>query len=155
MFKSLVGVSYKNLAEHGVVIVGLSNMCDAFQLEQFLKNIQPTWTTRRLSPKQYARQAFNNPTDNVSDFQAQLIVTVFYDGNVLAGPAIRTLKLAFEDFGYLKAIHSLPANQQRVREFRVEYEDTRSTNCALSSLKNAMIDVRVVHSFSTLQSNIA
>lgn len=110
-------------------------------------NAQPTWTTRRISPKQYARQTFPGPNDMVTDYEAQLIVTLFYNGNekfVYAHSAIMTAKQSLMNFGSVKAIHTLPASQQHARNFRVEYDCTRSALSALASLNHAQVYVSVV-----------
>lgn len=144
MFNSVIGVTLKDLKQHGVVIVGFSNIRDAAEVEPYIRNVQPTWTVRRISPKQYAQQALGSSSDMVTDYEAQLIVTLFYNGNqnrFLAIPVVNKLKQTLTTFGYLKAFHTLPAIQNHAREFRVEFDDTRSALNALVSLDLAVVDV--------------
>ena len=106
--------------------------------------MQPSWTVRRISPKQYAQQttkASKATAEVVTDHESELLVTVFYDGNqnrVLAGPVVHALKQTLATFGNLKAFHTLPTTQQHTRGFRVEFEDTRATKSALASLNEGI-----------------
>jgi len=82
----------------------------------------------------------------VSDFEGQVIVTIFYDGrhHPYGADALRLLRQTLSTFGNVKAIHSLAPMQDHLREFRVEYYDTRAAQNAVASLKGAVIGVSTI-----------
>lgn len=120
-------------------------MCDTAVVESYVRKVQPSWTVRRILPKQYARRTSNVPVDTVTDHEAELVVNVFYDGNqnhVVARPVVTALKQTLATFGNLKAFHTLPPVQRHTRGFRIEFQDTRSAQNALVALNDAVIEVR-------------
>jgi hypothetical protein len=99
----------------------------------------------RLTPKAFALNNEDAPfagrvnVAHVSDFEAQLVVSVFFNGrddSIKANPTFELLKQTLETFGKLKAFHSMPIQQGNVREIRVEYYDTRHAEIAARSLFN-------------------
>ena len=152
MFKSINGVSFRDLQNHGVVIIGFSDIRDAADIEPYLRDVQRTWNVRRLTPTQYHQQVHPGSTDVTSNHEAELIVTVFYDGNdnyVPSYTVISALKATLATYGYIKAMHTLPTRQQHTRDFRVEFEDIRSAHNALVDLNDAVVEVNNITSFPT------
>jgi hypothetical protein len=99
----------------------------------------------RLSPKAFVLNDEEAPfvgrvnVAHVSDFEGQLIISVFFDGrddSIKAHATFELLKQTLSTFGELKAFHSMPLQQGNVREIRVEYYDTRHAENAARSLSS-------------------
>ncbi|RMZ86150.1 hypothetical protein DV737_g203, partial [Chaetothyriales sp. CBS 132003] len=87
------------------------------------------WQVSPLNPREAAfhQGAFN--AGQVSLFEGQVIVAVYYDDRDQppARAALAEFRHQLRKFGSVKAMASLPALQRNVREFRVEYFDLHGT----------------------------
>jgi hypothetical protein len=132
-----------------MIIAGFTNYRDAEIAYANAQQDHPQWRLVRLSPKAFALNNEEAPypgrvtgrvnVAHVSDFEGQLIVSVFFDGrddSIKARPTFELLKQTLSTFGELKAFHSMPLQQGNVREIRVEYYDTRHAENAARSLFN-------------------
>jgi hypothetical protein len=128
-----------------MIIVGFTDYRDAKVAYANAQQDHPQWRLVRLTPKAFALNNEDAPfagrvnVAHVSDFEAQLIVSVFFDGrddSIKAHPTFELLRQILETFGELKAFHSMPIQQGNVREIRVEYYDTRHAEVAARSLFN-------------------
>jgi hypothetical protein len=105
---------------------------------------RPEWRVLPMTPKHYASHTSHSDPANVSNYEGQILLTVFFDGHTPHKPAasvLFTLQQALFACGAVKAIHTLPTDQENVRDFRVEYNDIRSAEMALQSLNRSLVGV--------------
>ena len=145
VYQSSTGINGTKLARQGIVVVGFTDYRDAKLAYANARYDHPQWRLVRLTPKAFVLNNEDAPfagrvnVAQVSDFEGQLVVSVFFDGrdeSIKARPTFELLKQTLRNFGELKAFHSMPLEQGNLREFRVEYYDTRHAENALRSLHN-------------------
>ena len=112
----------------------------------------PEWSVFHLTAKDYAKKATyvyiykETSPSLVSDFEGQIILTVFATKPTLkAGPVFALLKDTLATFGHIKAMHTIKHLQTNrevgVRDFRIEFYDTRAACNALASLARTSVGV--------------
>ena len=154
VYPSLTGINAAELTTRGVICVGFTDTRDGKRAYSAAQHYHPEWNIVRLSPRAYAQNLKNTNLANsdipsVSDFEGQLILSVYFDGrdpNLTAGTVFQLLRQTLATFGEVKALHSMPHGQGNVRDFRVEYFDTRAAENACRSLNQALVGVRVLGS---------
>ncbi len=134
----------------GVVVVGFTNYRDARHAYMNIEVQNPSWQLNRLSPKSWACYGAA-PTSSqtnvalVSDFEGQVILSVYFNGrdsSIKARPTVEFIKQTLAKHGHVKAFHTLAYRQNNVREIRVEYYDVLAAEKASGLLNNAQFDVR-------------
>lgn len=145
VYRSATGINGTKLASQGTIIVGFTDYRDAKIAYANAQQDHPQWRLVRLTPKAFALNNEEAPfagrvnVARVSDFEGQLVVSVFFNGrddSIKAQPTFELLKQTLETFGKLKAFHSMPFQQGNIREIRFEYYDTRHAEIAARSLFN-------------------
>jgi hypothetical protein len=92
----------------------------------------------------------SSPADPLSFlFEGQITVTTFLDQaahrSITAMDAIAALKRFLASFGEVKALHSCPASQARVRDFRVEFYKVYAAANLLAATEGRVIQSEVSH----------
>lgn len=92
-----------------------------------------------------AADAGNDPS-LVSDFEGQIIVSIYYNGNPTAppkeaAPIVAEIKRLLTQCGDIKAMHSLPPTQLHVREFRVEFYNADHVDTAKDVISGTITHV--------------
>lgn len=146
-FPSLNGIDASGLRAYGCYVLSFGDIRDAQQASVLAKFVGPEWDLVQLTPKRVAWQQ-GRDCEIVSDWEGQVIVTVFSINSlssaspILAEPAIKILTQMLGTFGEVKAMHSLPTIRDHVRDFRVEFYDTRAADEAVKSLHHSVVAVR-------------
>ena len=143
-FNSITPISFKDLEQDGVIVVGFSSIRDTVRVESHLLRSQLNGNGRRLTPAQFAQHVQAQSSNPVSNHEAEVIVTVCYLSNpnpIAVFDAVSALKAFLATFGNIHALHSLPARHPSLRDFRVEFEDTRSVENALLAFDTDNIEV--------------
>ena len=103
--------------------------------QAFVLCVHSSWTVFPLNPREAAfHQRALNARD-VSAYEGQIIISLFYDERDLpqAGHALAELQFQLGKFGDIKAMCTLPQTQRNVREFRIEFFDLKATTRLLLS----------------------
>ncbi|RMD41465.1 hypothetical protein DV735_g3673, partial [Chaetothyriales sp. CBS 134920] len=111
----------------GVIAATFSDVREAKQAYALCSH--SGWQVAPLNPREAAfhQGAFN--AGQVSLFEGQVIVAVYYDDRDQppARAALAEFRRQLRNFGSVKAMASFPSIQRNVREFRVEYFDLHGT----------------------------
>jgi hypothetical protein len=126
-------MEFGRLETEGSIVVTFNDLWEAKQAFAMCHNAG--WSVFTLNPRQAAFYQGVVNADQVSAFEGQVIVTVFYDERnpPEARPAFLMLRHELEKFGAINALRSLPKAQRNVREFRLEYRDPVATMRLLHS----------------------
>lgn len=112
-----------------------------------VQRLQPSWRVGLLTAREYVQHAEPSLLPQTSDFEGQLLATVFYDSRnprlsrFSAAQALQTLVVIFGD---VKTFLPLPATQANVSDFHIEFFNTRDAENAMISLNNASTNVSLI-----------
>lgn len=143
-FSTLRGSSIGDLASMGKFYVAFADSREAKRAVEKVQRLQPTWRVGLLTAREYVQHTEPALLPQTSDFEGQLLATVFYDSrnprlNRLS--AAQTLQTLLVTFGDVKTFLPLPATQANVSDFHIEFFNTRDADNAMISLNNAPANV--------------
>lgn len=112
-----------------------------------IHHLRPEWRIHPLTAKEYAQRHEMSLSNQVSDFEGQIFVSVYYDSrdpNLHEQGVAQSLKDLAETFGDLKLFHAVPTGQDNVSDFLIEFFDTRDSENAVVTLNGTSVNVRYV-----------
>lgn len=79
-----------------------------------------------------------------SDYEGQLLVTVYFDGrnpNLNRHTVARSLETLAMTFGDIKSFTDVPTGQDNIGEFHLEFFNTRDAENVTTTLNGTLVDV--------------
>ncbi|KAF3483589.1 putative Meiosis protein MEI2 [Arthroderma uncinatum] len=150
-FPSIKGPVLNELASHGRIYVGFTNIQQAKMAAVKAKSYYPSWILHGLTAKEFTQKFEPHLVATTSNYEGQVYASVHYDnGNhpTADGRAIsHSFKTLLSSYGDIKAFHSIPTQHDDIVTFHVEFNDTRAADNAVSafsgtSTPGCTIDVR-------------
>ncbi|KAK5289501.1 hypothetical protein LTR99_001470 [Exophiala xenobiotica] len=143
-YPSLKTINASQVVGDGLFTVAFSDVRDAKKAWDVAAKLSPHTRIFPMAPRGVAADQGYNPS-HVSDFEGQLIVTVYYNGNpnfkqLEAAPIVAEIKRLLAQCGEVKAMHTLPSTQLHCRDFRVEYFDSQAVPCARDVISGTILE---------------
>lgn len=157
-FPSLKTINASQVVGGGLFTVAFSDVRDAKKAWDIAGKLAPHTRVFALAPRAVAADQGFNPS-HVSDFEGQIILSVYYNGNpnfeqLEAAPIVAEIKRLLAQCGEVKAMHTLPSTQLHCRDFRVEFFDSAAVPVAKDVISGTILDVRhLVPRFSAFMTN--
>lgn len=130
----------------GKVYVAFADSREAKRAMEKVHMLQPEWRVFPLTAKEYVQHSEASLVSQTSDFEGQLLVTIYYDSrnpDLDQHTAARSLESLALTFGDIKAFTAIPTGQDNMSEFHVEFFNTRDADNFLTTLNGTSIDVSV------------
>lgn len=125
-----------------MVRVSFTDLRDSEKAFSTIQVRHATWRLARLSPKALSS---SNDVALVSNFEGQVLVSVYFDGrdsSIQAHASYNALMETLGTFGNIKAFRSVRCQEQgNLREIRVEYYNSRNADLACRSLQKILVGV--------------
>ncbi|PYH28712.1 putative meiosis protein MEI2 [Aspergillus neoniger CBS 115656] len=142
-FSSLRGPVLSELNSMGKVYVAFTDSREATKAIEKVKVLRPEWHISTIAPKEYVKHVEPSLLPQTSNYEGQLLVTVYYDGrnpNLNQHTVARSLETLSMTFGDLRSFTSLPTEQENIGEFHIEYFNTRDAENVLTTLNGTSVD---------------
>nr|XP_001396540.2 meiosis protein MEI2 [Aspergillus niger CBS 513.88] len=142
-FSSLRGPVLSELSSMGKVYVAFTDSREAAKAIEKVKVLRPEWHVSTIAPKEYVKHVEPSLLPQTSNYEGQLLVTVYYDGrnpNLNQHTIARSLETLSMTFGDIKTFASLPIEQENIGEFHIEYFNTRDADNVLTTLNGTSVD---------------
>ncbi|GLA49141.1 hypothetical protein AnigIFM63604_004765 [Aspergillus niger] len=142
-FSSLRGPVLSELSSMGKVYVAFTDSREAAKAIEKVKVLRPEWHVSTIAPKEYVKHVEPSLLPQTSNYEGQLLVTVYYDGrnpNLNQHTIARSLETLSMTFGDIKTFTSLPIEQENIGEFHIEYFNTRDADNVLTTLNGTSVD---------------
>jgi hypothetical protein len=143
-FGTLKGPVLTELSSMGKVYVSFTDSREAKKAIEKVQLLRPEWRVYPLTVKEYVQHAEPSLLSHVSDYEGQLLVTVYYDSR---NPTLnhhtvgRSLENLATTFGDIKAFTPLPTGQENISEFHLEFFNTRDAENAMITLNRSSVEV--------------
>ncbi|OXV06476.1 hypothetical protein Egran_05756 [Elaphomyces granulatus] len=146
-FGTLKGPNLSELKSNGRIYVSFTDSREARHAMDKVHLLRPEWRVVPLTAIEYARRS-GTSTDQISDFEGQIYVTVYYNPSLDEHTVGSSIKSLAETFGDVKAFRALCTGQRNVIEFQIEFFDTRDAENAVTvlngtSLEDCVLEVRL------------
>jgi hypothetical protein len=128
------------LKSNGRIYVSFTDSREARHAMDKVHLLRPEWRVVPLTAIEYARRS-GTFTDQISDFEGQIYVTVYYNPSLDEHTVGSSIKSLAETFGDVKAFRALCAGQRNVIEFQIEFFDTRDAENAVTVLNGTSLEV--------------
>ncbi|KAK6379847.1 hypothetical protein LTS17_005921 [Exophiala oligosperma] len=143
-FPSLKTINASQIVGGGLFTVAFSDVRDAKKAWDIAGKLAPHTRVFALAPRAVAADQGFNPS-HVSDFEGQIILSVYYNGNpnfeqLEAAPIVAEIKRLLAKCGEVKAMHTLPSTQLHCRDFRVEFFDSAAVPVAKDVISGTILD---------------
>ncbi|GLA58611.1 hypothetical protein AtubIFM55763_003996 [Aspergillus tubingensis] len=142
-FSSLRGPVLSELNSMGKVYVAFTDSREATKAIEKVKVLRPEWHISTIAPKEYVKHVEPSLLPQTSNYEGQLLVTVYYDGrnpNLNQHTIARSLETLSMTFGDIRSFTSLPTEQENIGEFHIEYFNTRDAENVLTTLNGTSVD---------------
>ncbi|PWY64292.1 meiosis protein MEI2 [Aspergillus heteromorphus CBS 117.55] len=142
-FGSLKGPVLSELSSMGKVYVAFTDSREATKAIEKIKILRPEWNVSPIAPKEYVQHVEPSLLPQTSDYEGQLLVTVYYDGrnpNLNQRTVARSLETLTMTFGDIKTFTSLPTGQENIGEFHIEFFNTRDAENVMTTLNGTSVD---------------
>ncbi|PYI10899.1 meiosis protein MEI2 [Aspergillus sclerotiicarbonarius CBS 121057] len=142
-FGSLRGPLLSELNSMGKVYVAFTDSREATKAIEKVKILRPEWHVSPIAPKEYVQHVEPSLLSQTSDYEGQLLVTVYYDGrnpNLNQHAVARSLETLAMTFGDIKSFTSLPIGPESICEFHIEYFNTRDAENFMTTLNGTSVD---------------
>ncbi|OJZ86234.1 hypothetical protein ASPFODRAFT_61558 [Aspergillus luchuensis CBS 106.47] len=142
-FSSLRGPVLSELNSMGKVYVAFTDSREAIKAIEKVKVLRPEWHISTIAPKEYVKHVEPSLLPQTSNYEGQLLVTVYYDGrnpNLNQHTVARSLETLSMTFGDIRSFTSLPTEQENIGEFHIEYFNTRDAENVLTTLNGTSVD---------------
>ncbi|PYH98926.1 putative meiosis protein MEI2 [Aspergillus ellipticus CBS 707.79] len=142
-FGSLRGPVLSELSSKGKVYVAFTDSREAMKAIEKVKILRPEWNVSLIAPKEYVQHVEPSLLSQTSDYEGQLLVTVYYDGRNLSmnqHTVARSLETLAMTFGDIRTFTSLPTGQENIGEFHIEYFNTRDAENVMTTLNGTSVD---------------
>lgn len=106
--------------------------------------LHPEWRVVPITAREYVQHSEPSLLSQTSDFEGQLLVSVYYDGRnprLNQHTVAHSLETLVTTFGDVKSLNHLPSGQGNVSEFHIEFFDTRDAENAMTTLNGTSVDV--------------
>ncbi|KAE8130965.1 meiosis protein MEI2 [Aspergillus pseudotamarii] len=146
-FGTLKGPVLTELNSMGKVYVSFTDSREAKKANEKVRLLRPEWRVFPLTAKEYVQHTEPNLLSNVSDYEGQLLVTVYYDSRnpTLNQHAItRSLETIVTTFGDIKAFNPLPTGQENISEFHLEFFNTRDAENVMTTLNGSSVEECII-----------
>ncbi|DAA79513.1 TPA_exp: putative Meiosis protein MEI2 [Trichophyton benhamiae CBS 112371] len=149
-FNTVKGPVLSELASHGRIYVGFTDIYEAKMAAVKAKSFFPNWRFHALTAKEFTQKFEPSLAPTTSDYEGQIFATVYYnsgpeetDGRIIS----HSFKTLLSTYGEIKAFHSIPTDHNNIVNFHVEFSDTRAADNVVSglngsSLPECVIDVK-------------
>ncbi|KAL2862970.1 putative meiosis protein MEI2 [Aspergillus lucknowensis] len=146
-FTSLKGPILSELSSMGKVYVSFTDCREAKKAIEKVRLLRPEWWVFPLTPKEYVQHLDPALLAQTSDYEGQLLATVYYDSRNpslnqhTVGRSLETLAMTFGD---IRAFTPQLSDQENVAEFHIEYFNTRDADNVMTTLNGTSVDDCVV-----------
>lgn len=127
--------------------MGFSDARDARQAFDKIELLHPEWRLRHIKPRELIKKLDPDSVHSVSNLEGQVFLSAYYSKhNKVVGiqPLAGVLRDFLSTLGELKCFRVLHTGQSDVRDFLVEFFDTRAAANAVLSLDQSEIGVSQV-----------
>ncbi|KAJ9272213.1 hypothetical protein DTO212C5_1718 [Paecilomyces variotii] len=142
-FRTLKGPVLSELRSKGRISVAFTDSREAQTAMNKIHHLRPEWRIHPLTAKEYAQRQDMSLSNQVSDFEGQIFVSVYYDSrdpNLHEQGVAQSLKDLAETFGDLKLFHAVPTGQDNVSDFLIEFFDTRDSENVVVTLNGTSVN---------------
>ncbi|KAL4782741.1 RNA recognition motif 2-domain-containing protein [Aspergillus varians] len=146
-FTSLKGPILSELSSMGKVYVSFTDCREAEKAIEKVRHLQSDWRVFSLTPKEYVQHLDPVLLPQTSDYEGQLLATVYYDSrnpSLNQHTVARSLETLAMTFGDIKTFTSLLSGQENISEFHIEYFNTRDAENVMTTLNGTSVDDCVV-----------
>ncbi|KAL4944743.1 hypothetical protein BDV06DRAFT_232684 [Aspergillus oleicola] len=146
-FTSLKGPILSELSSKGKVYVSFTDSREAKKAAEKVRLLRPEWRLFPLTSKEYVQQLDPALLPQTSDFEGQLLATVYYDSRnpgLNQQTVARSLETLAMTFGDIKTFTPLLSGQENIAEFHIEYFNTRDADNVMTTLNGTSVDDCVV-----------
>ncbi|KAE8377921.1 meiosis protein MEI2 [Aspergillus bertholletiae] len=142
-FGTLKGPVLTELNSMGKVYVSFTDSREAKKAIEKVRLLRPEWRVFPLTVKEYVQHTEPSILPDVSDYEGQLFVTVYYDSRnpTLNQHAVtRSLETIVTTFGDVKAFTPLRTGQENISEFHIEFFNTRDAENTMTTLNGSIVE---------------
>ncbi|GAB1206855.1 hypothetical protein APSETT445_005558 [Aspergillus pseudonomiae] len=142
-FGTLKGPVLTELSSMGKVYVSFTDSREAKKAIEKVRLLRPEWRVFPLTAKEYVQHTEPSLLSDVSDYEGQLLVTVYYDSR---NPTLnqhmvtRSIETIVTTFGDMKAFTPLPTGQEDISEFHLEFFNTRDADNVMTTLNGSSVE---------------
>ncbi|KAE8348483.1 meiosis protein MEI2 [Aspergillus coremiiformis] len=139
-FGTLKGPVLTELGSMGKVYVSFADSREAKKAIEKVQLLRPEWRVFPLTAREYVQHTESSLPTNISDYEGQLLVSVYYDSR---NPTLnhhtvaRSLESLVTTFGDMKAFTPLPTGQENISEFHLEFFNTRDAENVMTTLNGS------------------
>ncbi|KAF7587461.1 hypothetical protein BBP40_007206 [Aspergillus hancockii] len=139
-FGTLKGPVLTELSSMGKVYISFTDCREAKKAIEKIQLLRPEWRVFPLTVKEYVQHVEPSLLSHVSDYEGQLLVTVYYDSR---NPTLnqhtvgRSLENLVSTFGDIKAFTPLRSGQENISEFHLEFFNTRDAENVMTTLNGS------------------
>ncbi|TQB69931.1 hypothetical protein MPDQ_001121 [Monascus purpureus] len=142
-FGTLKGPVLTELSSLGKVYVAFTDSREAKGAMEKVCFLHPEWRVVPITAREYVQHSEPSLLSQTSDFEGQLLVSVYYDGRnprLNQHTVAHSLETLVTTFGDVKSLNHLPSGQGNVSEFHIEFFDTRDAENAMTTLNGTSVD---------------
>ncbi|PYH77761.1 meiosis protein MEI2 [Aspergillus uvarum CBS 121591] len=142
-FGSLRGPVLSELNSSGKVYVAFTDSREVTKAIEKVNLLRPEWRAFPITAKEYVRHAEPALLSQASDYEGQLLVTVYFDGrnpNLNQHTVARSLETLAMTFGDIKSFTDVPTGQDNIGEFHLEFFNTRDAENVTTTLNGTLVD---------------
>ncbi|KAL5047894.1 hypothetical protein BDW71DRAFT_196626 [Aspergillus fruticulosus] len=146
-FHSLKGPILSELSSKGNVYVSFTDCREAKKAVEKVRLLRPEWRVFPLTPKEYVQHLDPALLPQTSNFEGQLLATVYYDSRnpgLNQHTVAQSLETLAMTFGDIQAFTPLLSSQENIAEFHIEYFNTRDADNLMTTLNGTSVDDCVV-----------
>ncbi|RAL07720.1 putative meiosis protein MEI2 [Aspergillus homomorphus CBS 101889] len=142
-FGSLRGPVLSELNSNGKVYVAFTDSREVTKAIEKVNLLRPEWRAFPITAKEYVRHAEPFLLSQASDYEGQLLVTVYFDGrnpDLNQHTVARSLETLAMTFGDIKSFTNVPTGQDNIGEFHIEFFNTRDAENVTTTLNGTLVD---------------
>ncbi|KAB8253957.1 meiosis protein MEI2 [Aspergillus pseudonomiae] len=142
-FGTLKGPVLTELSSMGKVYVSFTDSREAKKAIEKVRLLRPEWRVFPLTAKEYVQHTEPSLLSDVSDYEGQLLVTVYYDSRnptLNQHTVTRSIETIVTTFGDMKAFTPLPTGQEDISEFHLEFFNTRDAENVMTTLNGSSVE---------------
>ncbi|OGM41586.1 meiosis protein MEI2 [Aspergillus bombycis] len=142
-FATLKGPVLTELSSMGKVYVSFTDSREAKKAIEKVRLLRPEWRVFPLTAKEYVQHTEPSLLSDVSDYEGQLLVTVYYDSRnptLNQHTVTHSIETIVTTFGDMKAFTPLPTGQEDISEFHLEFFNTRDAENVMTTLNGSSVE---------------
>lgn len=128
----------------GKVYVSFADCRETKKAIEKVHLLRPEWRVFPLTPKEYVQHLDPALHSRTSDYEGQLLATVYYDSRnprLNQRAVARSLETLAMTFGDIKTFTASPSGQENIAEFHIEYFNIRDAENVMTTLNGTSVDV--------------